>query len=203
MNSAPNRSAFDMAEWDRHIRQNIEALFADEKISYSLDPLFYLVCYALNFLSPFLGASDDGWYRVEKPGTTLRVTLATPLFFPQPSLQLPAVSDSDSEKGILFTLRQCLYKTALLGNTPGYVPNLSDGLFLFGILCGTGYYWSLSDHRNRLTYGKHPHTFDELSGVIPSLEEEALQNLKLVYDNNELSLPFCLRFSQEENKSWN
>ncbi len=200
MNTVADRIPFSSEpEWKNKIRRKLEALSAGKLDALSLDRFYRLAVSALSVLTPFLNAFEGGWCRVEERENTLRITFSTPLFFPEPSLQLPQAPGAEPENSVLSTIRRCLYETAALGNTPGYSPALADGLLHFGILRGTGYYWSLSDHRGRLQYGEKPHTFDELSRAVPTPEEETLKNLKLIYDNNELELTLCLRFPQEEN----
>jgi hypothetical protein len=200
MNTVPERIPFSgETEWNHKIRRKLEALSAGKLDALSLDRFYRLTVSALSILTPFLNSFEGGWCEVEERENTLRVTFSTPLFFPEPSLKLPQLPDSKPENSVLSTIRRCLYETAALGNGSGNSPALADGLLHFGILRGTGYYWSLSDHRSRLQYGEHPHTFDELSRVVPTPEEETLKNLKLIYDNNELELTLCLRFPQEEN----
>lgn len=186
-----------VSDWKKRIRRNLETLAAQKLDAVSLDRFYQLTADSVLILEPFLNVFSGGWAQTEVRDGTLRATLSTPLFFPEPSLQLPENKGAE-ERGILPVIRRCLYETAALGNTPDRALTLSDGLLHFGILKGTGYYWSLSDHRNRLRFHENPHTFDELSRVIPTEREESLKNLKLVYDNNRLELTLCVRLPQEE-----
>ncbi len=67
---------------------------------------------------------------------------------------------------------------------------LEDGLMHFGLLEGSGYFWSLDDHRVRHSYGKHPKNFDELSDIRPTAQEQAFDDIRIAYDNHELEMEF-------------
>lgn len=186
-----------MPDWEEKIYRKLETLFAEGLDRAALHRFEDLISRAVFILLPFLTAFEGGWCGIRIQANILRVGLHTPLIFPAPSLRLPKTA-SQNEDGVLTAICRCLYETAALGNTPGYTPTLSDGLMHFGILRGTGYYWSLSDHRNRLKYEKHPKSFDEISNAVPTADEKALENIKLVYDNHELELTLCLKLTQEE-----
>ena len=197
MNTNPERILFsNPSEGEARLRRRIDALAAGRMDAGSLERFLELVSEAVSILSPFLGKWEGGWFSAAEEKGILRVTLSSPLFLPETSLSLPK-SEPGGESGVLAAIRRCLYETAAFAALPDYTPALSDGLFRFGILKGTGYYWSLADHRNRLQYGEQPHTFDELARAVPTEAENALKNIKLVYDDNELELALCLRLPQE------
>lgn len=178
------------------LRRRIKLLAAGKLGTEFLEEFLELVSQAVSILAPFLEKWEGGWFSAAEEEGILRVILSSPLFLPETSLSLPK-SEPGGESGVLAAIRRCLYETAAFAALPDYTPALSDGLFRFGILKGTGYYWSLADHRNRLQYGEQPRTFDELARAVPTEAENALKNIKLVYDNNELELALCLRLPQE------
>ncbi len=197
MNTNPEQILFsNLSEGEARLRRRIDALAAGRMDAGSLERFLDLVSEAVSILSPFLEKWEGGWFSAAEEEGILRVILSSPLFLPESSLALPKL-ESNGESGVLAALRRCLYETAAFAALPDDTSALSDGLFRFGVLKGTGYYWSLADHRNRLQYGERPRTFDEFAHITPTRAENALKNIKLVYDNNELELALCLRLPQE------
>lgn len=197
MNINPERIPFSsVPEWESKIQQRLETLSAGRLDDISRAQFFRLISESVSILEPFLNAFEGGWFSVAEQEGVLCAALSTPLFLPERSLSLPKAA-SGEKSGVLAAFRRCLYETVAFASLSNNVPALSDGLFRFGMLKGTGYYWSLSDHRERLLYEEHPRTFDEFSYVIPTDAENHLENIKLVYDNNELELVLCLRLPQE------
>ena len=197
MNTNPERILFsNPSEGEAQLRRRIEALGAGRTSAETLEQLLELVSEAVSILSPFLEKWEGGWFSAAEEEGILRVILSSPLFLPEASLSLPKLEPGGGS-GILAAFRRCLYETAAFAALPNGTPALSDGLFRFGVLKGTGYYWSLADHRNRLQYGEQPRTFDELARAVPTEAENALKNIKLVYDDNKLELALCLRLPQE------
>lgn len=191
----PNAILFtEDADFAKELQQYLEAVSGPGGLP---EGFTELITQAAEIFSPFFNVFEGGC-SVGQNNDVLSVVFFSSLHLPKKEISLPKQSASDTFDGVLGTIRRCLYETVALGNTEHYAPALKDGLMHFGILQGTGYYWSLADHRARLGYGKHPKTFDELSLAVPTPEEESLENLKLIYDNNELELILACRFSQEE-----
>ena len=130
---------------------------------------------------------------VAAEGNAVAVTFATRFDFFLPS-QLSSAAEY-TLPGLICDIAACLREIAVRSVTGGSCV-LSDGLMHFGILQGTGYYWSLADHRWRHAYGEHPKTFDELSKTQPTPLDQRFEEIRVIYDHHELELELRFQLGQ-------
>lgn len=177
--SYPYRSSHPEKAWEDDIRRLISELPDDGGFR-------ELVYKNALYMEPLMGRGDHGSCEAEKEGilVTIRFSFFCPV--PDPDLSFPD-SLADGKDGISEKLWSSVYRAAARSRD-AELPVLSDGLLCFGLLRGSGYYWSLADHRERSRYGEHPHTFDELSDIRPSDAEDSLSDLIFTYDVGEFAL---------------
>lgn len=138
---------------------------------------------AADALAPFLNAFG-GSAVLNMQQQEVSLTFQTSFYPLEPSQLADAPPDRDGFTGHIGTL---LRQIAARGKENGSC-TLADGLMHCGLLQGTGYHWSLSDHRARQSYGAHTKSFDELAAVTPLPDEAALDDLSIYYDLHELEL---------------
>ena len=137
-------------------------------------------------MRPLMESGGHGTVVTDRTEGLLTVRFSVFCRLPDPALRLPEKAAGGD--GICRTLWEAVYRAAALPEKGDSAPALSDGLLCFGLAHGSGYYWSLADHRVRLSYGEHPRTFDELSDVVPSPAEESLEDLVFTYDDGDFEL---------------
>ncbi|MGI5895481.1 MAG: hypothetical protein ACOX6U_00865 [Oscillospiraceae bacterium] len=182
----------NMPAFFKKLRRTLEAAAVGQTDAVRLSEWMEPLEAAAGALSPFFNAFG-GSCTVQAENGAVLVRFAAP-FRPFTPSQLPAAETP--APGLIGDLKACLWEIAVR-SAAGGSNSLSDGLMHFGMLQGTGYYWSLADHRWRHAYGEHPKTFDELSQTEPTPLEQRFEDIQVIYDNHELELELRFRFGQD------
>lgn len=141
----------------------------------------------INILLPFFNSFGGCCTGLRDESSNKLCLRLTAPFLPLPPSCVFYLPEGDS---LLAVTARCIGRAGTELSTGAGGCRLEDGLMHFGLLEGSGYFWSLDDHRIRHSYGKHPKNFDELSDIHPTAEEQAFDDIRIVYDNHELELEY-------------